>query len=214
MGLPGQMLCIWSLALVVCCLSLAFPVAFLGPGLLWFVCLRMGLPLARSGLGSGWVGFPVFFRVSVLVCSVWCAVACLSGLGPAGGVAGLVSGGPCSFCAEGPVVVPVGVALSGAVVLLVDVLFCGPWSSLVCVLVVSLLLVGAWCRSVSVGCFCVFLCRLWRDLVVGPRGQLVAGWRCFSSLWNVGWWCGWTCLFWVCGGGGDLGPSCALLGLV
>ena len=67
-------------------------------------------------------------------------------------------------------VVPVCVAPSGPVVGLVGMVFCRPLPGLVCDLAVSLLLVGAWCRSVYVAHSFV---ALGRGLVVGPRGRSV-----------------------------------------
>ena len=124
-------------------------------------------------------------------------------------------------------VVPVGLALSGPVVVLVAVVFCCPWPGLVLVLAVSLLLVGAWCQSVWVGRSCI---ALGGGLVVGPRGlsPIVSAREpspllFVGTLWRVTvvhfaqrcrWWCGWTCWSRVCGGGGWLGLTGASWGVV
>ena len=99
-----------------------------GPASCCFCACVEGLPVAVGlvRLGAVWAGVSRLFGVLVLLCVVWCGVACISALGPAGGVAGLVMGSPSSFWAGGPVAVPVAVALSGTVVVLVAVVFCCP----------------------------------------------------------------------------------------
>ena len=114
------------------------------------VYLRVGVAgcfwLLLAWGGVGWRS--PLCGATVLACPVWRGVACLTGLRSAGGVAGPVWGGSSCFP---------GVVLSGSLVLLVGVVFRCPLLRFVQVLVVLLLLVRAWRRSILVALSCAAL---------------------------------------------------------